>query len=92
MQKKKTHTKRIVLTAKDHRPVNIFFIVGGQVIDKPEYKFIYKDEYTYGNNFLRWRARNNEEKLLYGEDEYTLLQAKEVFDKIYFEKKAKESE
>ena len=41
-----------------------------------EYVFQYNESQSYGNNFLRWRARNNEEKMLYGEDEYSLLESK----------------
>lgn len=52
-----------------------------------EYVFQYNEGQSYGNNFLRWRARNNEEKMLYGEDEYSLLESKEVFDEMYSHKK-----
>lgn len=52
-----------------------------------EYVFQYNESQSYGNNFLRWRARNNEEKMLYGEDEYSLLESKKVFDKMYSHKK-----
>jgi len=52
-----------------------------------DYRFVYKDQDSYGNNFLRWRARNNEEKMLYGEDAYSLIEAKEVFDEMYSHKK-----
>lgn len=52
-----------------------------------EYVFQYNERQSYGNNFLRWRARNNEEKMLYGEDEYSLLESKEVFDEMYSHKK-----
>ena len=52
-----------------------------------DYVFKYKDNRTYTSNFLRWRARNNEEKMLYGEDTYSLLESKEVFDKMYSQKK-----
>ena len=52
-----------------------------------DYVFKYNDEQTYTSNFLRWRARNNEEKMLYGQQEYSLLEAKEVFDKMYEHKK-----
>ena len=38
-----------------------------------DYVFEYKDNQTYTSNFLRWRARNNEEKMMYGEQEYGLL-------------------
>ena len=57
-----------------------------------DYVFKYKDNQTYTSNFLRWRARNNEEKMLYGEDEYSLLESKEVFDKMYGEKKQVDGE
>ena len=52
-----------------------------------DYVFKYNDEQTYTSNFLRWRARNNEEKMLYGQQEYSLLEAKEVFDSMYEDKK-----
>ena len=52
-----------------------------------DYVFKYNDEQTYTSNFLRWRARNNEEKMMYGEQEYGLLEAKEVFDNMYRHKK-----
>lgn len=56
-----------------------------------DYVFEYKDNQTYTSNFLRWRARNNEEKMMYGEQEYGLLEAKEVFDKMYEHKKEEEN-
>ena len=62
------------------------------MILEANYKFVYNDEKTYGNNFLRWRARNNEEKLFYGQEKYTLGKSKQVFDSMYSEKKVKENE
>jgi len=56
-----------------------------------DYVFKYNDKQTYTSNFLRWRARNNEEKMMYGEQEYSLLEAKEVFDKMYQHKKEEEN-
>ena len=56
-----------------------------------DYVFKYNDNHTYTSNFLRWRARNNEEKMMYGEQEYSLLEAKEVFDKMYQHKKEEEN-
>ena len=56
-----------------------------------DYVFKYNDKQTYSSNSLRWRARNNEEKMLYGEDEYSLLESKEVFDKMYRHKKEEEN-
>lgn len=62
------------------------------MISYQDYKFIYKNEQTYATNFFRWRARNNEEKMLYGQEKYSFLEAKDVFDSMYSEKKVKESE
>tara|TARA_Y100001938_G_C7878743_1_gene323940 strand:- start:315 stop:521 length:207 start_codon:yes stop_codon:yes gene_type:complete len=52
-----------------------------------DYIFEYKDSQSYTSNFLRWRARNNEEKELYRQEKYSLLEAKEVFDNMYRHKK-----
>jgi hypothetical protein len=51
------------------------------------YVFEYNDKNTYGSNFLRWRARNNEEKMLYKEKEHSLGEAKKIFDEMYSHKK-----
>ncbi len=62
------------------------------MIANPEYEFVYKNEQTYATNFFRWRARNNQEKMLYGQEEYSFLEAKDVFDLMYSNKKVENSE
>mgnify|MGYP003115388297 CR=1 FL=1 len=59
------------------------------MIAKPDYEFVYMNEQSYGSNFFRWRARNNQEKFVYNEEKYSLGEAKIIFDKMYNHKKGK---
>ena len=52
---------------------------GGKSLEK----FEYNNDHSYATNFFNWRYMNNKEKQIYGQDHYTINEAKKIFDGMY---------